>query len=307
MLCVARAGITVLVISVAVVRPAAVALLLLSGSCCACSAGYGRTAQLLQPCARPGAWLLQGLLPEPSFSAPGVAAVARCALPLGFARSSVWLWRRGGCLCTPSEQRCFQGEGERKACVGFPMYCMGSGATLYLSSVEHTGFHRRITEARATRVCKPTTLYCTGRDVEAGARSAPPTAPVAEASAAPKEPLPLRVLIIHPDDEVVCGMEVAGTDSATARGASADATASNKTEGVAARDGGAVSAAPRAGAAAVDAPAASSPAGSGRHSDSRLSGAEGERGAAAADGALVAPASAVRAGPSHSSAPSQSS
>ncbi len=47
MLCVARAGITVLVISVAVVRPAAVALLLLSGSCCACSAGYGRTAQLL--------------------------------------------------------------------------------------------------------------------------------------------------------------------------------------------------------------------------------------------------------------------
>jgi len=120
---------------------------------------------------------------------------------------------------------------------------MGFQATFYVSSVEHAGCHRRITEPQVPRLCKPTTLYCTGRDVEAGASSAPPTAPVAEASAAPKEPLPLRVLIIHPDDEVVCGMEVAGTDGATARGASADASASNKTEDVAARDGGAVSAA----------------------------------------------------------------
>jgi len=142
--------------------------------------------------------------------------------------------------------------------------------------------------------------------VEAGASSAPPTAPVAEACAAPKEPLPLRVLIIHPDDEVVCGMEVAVTDGATARGASADA-ASNKTEDAAARDGGVVGAAPRAGAAAADAPAAPSSAGNGRHSGGRLSGAEGDRGAAATAGAPVAPASAGRAGPSHSSAQSQSS
>ncbi|KAK9843751.1 hypothetical protein WJX81_004908 [Elliptochloris bilobata] len=40
-----------------------------------------------------------------------------------------------------------------------------------------------------------------GRDSEAGARRAAPPVPVALARPSPKEPQPLRVLIINPDDE----------------------------------------------------------------------------------------------------------
>ena len=56
-----------------------------------------------------------------------------------------------------------------------------------------------------------------GRDAEAGANSTP--VPVAEPRAQPpQKPQPLRVVVINPDEEVMCGVELMARDVGAEKG-----------------------------------------------------------------------------------------
>ena len=68
-------------------------------------------------------------------------------------------------------------------------------------------------------------MWCRlGRDAEAGANSTP--VPVAEPRAQPpQKPQPLRVVVINPDEEVMCGVELMTRDVGAEKGAAGEGKA----------------------------------------------------------------------------------